>query len=130
MIAEKISDAIRGRQLEPYEPDQGAARVSGRGAVPSSRRKHDRQVDEALRVAASFAGESRFAAQDAAAAADGAAQLDGRNATYSSPSAARQLFRPHSVGGAARSHLREHTNFVHNNYGQSILAGQIMKQML
>lgn len=121
MIAEKAADLIKGRKIEPYEPDHGA---------------DNNEVVELSRARGSLRGAYSRAAQSTLAAPSGM-RADKFNTTFaehqqqherSIPDANQQQHHHHHQN-LDLNHNHHHHQFMHNKYDSSIMS-EIIKKMV
>lgn len=120
MIAEKAADMIKGRQLEPYEPDHGESGDSRTRHAPSPylRGAHSRSVPISV--------SAPVAATNAAASAATAAAAAAATANYTKPASYLLNGQQH----LDLNHNHHHHQFMQSKYGSSIMAENIIKKMV
>lgn len=107
MIAEKAADMIKGRQLEPYEPDHGESgdsRYRSHRAQQPLRGAYSRSVPIAV-----------------------SAPVSGPANNYTRAAAAASYLNSQHLD---LNHNHHHHQFMQNKYGSSIMAENIIKKMV
>lgn len=124
MIAEKAADMIRGRQLEPYEPDHGSATPAFAATHYSAAFRPAPMPPAAHSRALGLAG-----AGDQVGAA-GQRHVRAHDAVAGHGRHQRHQFNYTDLRHLNQDqHLRQHHQFVHNKYANSFVAEAIMKRM-
>lgn len=127
MIAEKAADMIKGRQLEPYEPEQGADSDS-RHRSPL-RGAHSRSVHSLAQAPSNLhqsqpnkAHKPQQHHQQLSAAASHP-MVSSVNPPHHAHLNSQHLDLNHNI-----HHPNHH--FIHNKYGSSVVAESIIKKMV
>lgn len=129
MIAEKAADMIKGKQLDPYEPDQGKA---DEAAAAAASHQHLRQAQARSSAPAPSPPTSSSSSSSSSGQQQQAPSLAARSLPAAKVDQQLNQTSPASVYLAALNQINQeqHHQFMHAKYGSSMIGDKIIERIL
>lgn len=126
MIAEKVSDMIKGKQLDPYEPDQGKESDESYAASSPLHRAHSRSAAAAPSNPAPSKNSNQKQQPPMAARSAPEAKQQQQQPIPSNQTTTTTVY----LQALNQLNQEHHNQFMHAKYGSSIIGDGIMKRIL